>query len=863
MAGGAATRGSRSPPPRRRQRPIFAEAEIPLESIITATDITKTFPGVRALDRVEFGCQKGEVHALIGENGAGKSTLMKIIAGVYRPDEGVLTVRGEKVDEFSPQHAQEQGIAIIYQELSLLPYLSVAENIFLGREPQIGLGLVDYAGMERRAAEILGQLDPQISPRTPVHWLPPAQRQLVEIAKALSLNADVIIMDEPSSSLADHELQRLFEIIRTLKEKAVTVVYISHRLEEVMEIADQVTVLRDGQRVGCLPIAEVDEARLIQMMVGRDVAVPELRRDGQEKPVVMEVKGLTRQGVFKDVNLTLHRGEILGLAGLIGSGRTDLARAIFGADPVDAGSVSLSGKPVHLSAPRAVIDQGIALIPEDRKTQGLILTHTLRENVALPSLKLLQRIGFVKQRAERKMVSQSIDRLNIRTPGMEQQVAYLSGGNQQKVVLAKWLNAGPDVLIFDEPTRGIDVGAKAEIYTLLRQLADSGTTIMMISSELPEILNLSDRIAVMSGGEVVGELNASEATEEKVLALAYRNVTNGFAQKVAPAAAAEALPEASALTRARLWFNAFRESPIAGNAIGLAILVVLFLIGALGSDRFLSMANMTNLLRQIVIPVLLGIGQTLVILSGGIDLSVSSIVTVSNVLAAGLMAGQDQRVIPVALLCLGVGLVAGAANALIILKLRVIPIIATLATMVMLQGAALLYTREPIGVIPRAMAGVARGRIGPIPTATIFMLLIVAVAAVLLYRARYGRHLYAVGGDDQIARLSGISINRVRAVAYIISGGLAALTGLYLTSRMGSGDPSVGPGLELDSIAAVLLGGTVLGGGRGGLLGTIVGVLVLVLLSNVFNQLGLHIWYQQIAKGFIIVLAVAVYRRTG
>ncbi len=832
-----------------------------MEPIIVASGITKTFPGVRALDRVEFRCEKGEIHALIGENGAGKSTLMKILAGVYHPDEGTLAVNGKVVEEFSPQHAQRLGIAIIYQELSLLPYMSVAENIFLGREPQIGWGLVNYGEMERRASAILNQLDPHILPKALVHNLSPAQRQLVEIAKALSLNADVIIMDEPSSSLAEHELKRLFEIIRSLKQRGVTVIYISHRLEEVLEIADRVTVLRDGRTVGVLPISEASEDKLIRMMVGREVVVPELHRDGHEQPVVLEVRGLTRSNVFEDVNLTLRKGEILGLAGLIGSGRTELARAIFGADPVDAGTVLLHGQAVPLAAPRAVIDRGIALIPEDRKSQGLILTHTLRENVALPSLKRIQRWGFVKERAERAMVRQSVEQLDIRTPSLEQQVAYLSGGNQQKAVLAKWLNAGPEVLIFDEPTRGIDVGAKAEIYSLLRQLADSGKAIIMISSELPEILNLSDRIAVMSGGKIAGILDAREATEEAVLALAYQEVGNGSKPGAVARRPAHA-PQVDPLTRARQWFNDFRASPAAGNSIGLAILILLILIGTLGSQRFLSVSNLTNLMRQIVIPVLLGIGQTFVILSGGIDLSVSGIVTVSNVLAAGLMAGQNQRLIPVALLCLGIGLLIGTLNALIILKLRVVPIIATLGMTVILQGVALLYTREPIGIIPRALMGVAQARLGPIPAATVVMLVIIGLAAVLLYRARYGRHLYAVGGDDEIARLSGIRVGRTRAFAYIFSGLLAAATGLYLTGRMGSGDPTVGPGLELDSIAAVLLGGTVLGGGRGGLLGTIVGVLVLALLSNVFNQLGLHIWYQQIAKGFIIVLAVALYRRT-
>ncbi len=827
-----------------------------MEQTLLARSITKTFPGVQALDHVEFDGFRGEVHALIGENGAGKSTLMKILAGVYRPDSGDLFVKGKRVAVFDPRYAQDLGISIIYQELSLLPYLRVAENILLGREPRDRFRLIDYRLMERRAAEILDQLDGHIDPRAFVHRLSPAQRQLVEIAKALSLNADTMIMDEPSSSLAEHELQRLFEVIRSLKQRGVTVIYISHRLEEVLEIADRVTVLRDGKVVNTLSIRDVDRSSLIRMMVGRDIQVDVSPQSGSDGDVVLQVKGLSQSGTFKNVDLTLHQGEILGVAGLIGAGRTEVARAIFGADSVDSGEVILKGQRVQLTNPRAAIDRGVVLVPEERKAQGLILIHTLRENISLPSLKRLQRWGFVKEAEERKIANESIEQLKIHAAGPDQEVIYLSGGNQQKVVLAKWLNAGPEVIIFDEPTRGIDVGAKAEIYHVMRQLAQAGKAIMMISSELPEILNLSDRIVVLSGGQIAGELKAHQATEENVLALAYQNVAVGQA-KVAPAEQVSGGLRSSFRVKLRtLWGRSD-----SGNRIVYMILAVLFLLGTVGSERFLSVPNLMNLLRQMVIPLLLGIGQTFVILSGGIDLSVSSVVTLSNVFAAGMMAGQDARLLPVAVVCLSVGLLAGATNALVIIKLRVVPIIATLGMMVIGQGIALIYTREPIGIIPRSLMALAQGRIGELPTSTLWMTLIIAAAMILLYKASYGRHLYAVGGDDEIARISGISVNRVRATAYLVSGLLAAMTGLYLTSRMGSGDPSVGPGLELDSIAAVLLGGTILGGGRGGLIGTIAGVLVLVLLNNVFNQLGLNVWYQQIAKGIIIVLAVTIYRR--
>jgi len=831
-----------------------------VEPVLAARGITKHFPGVLALNHVDFSCTTGEIHALVGENGAGKSTLMKILAGVYSPDAGVLAIKGEPVKDFTPDRAQTLGIGTIYQELSLLPYLTVVQNICLGREKRTRLGMLDCRAMEREAGEILRRLDERIDVRSLVDRLSPAQRQMVETAKALSRDPDILIMDEPSSSLDRNEREQLFSIMRTLRERGTAIIYISHRLEEIFEIADRVSVLKDGKLMGTCRVSEIDRSGLIRMMVGQEVketGARELRPHGDP---VLEVRGLSRPGALHDINLVLHRGEILGVAGLIGSGRTELARAMFAADPVRSGAVLRHGRPLVLSSPHRVIDAGIALIPEDRKREGLVLSHSLRENVALPSLSQRQRWGIVDGVAERTVVERSVKELAIQTPGIEQEVVYLSGGNQQKAVLAKWLIAGPDVILLDEPTRGIDVGAKAEIYSLLRQLADSGKAIMMISSEIPEVLQLSDRILVMSRGRVAGELSARDASEERILALAYQEATPH--------------PETDAESplgtgRSSVWLVRSGRARVLGpltkvgweESVVVLVLALIVLVGAVGSDRFLTTANLANLLRQSVIPMFLGIGQTLVMLSGGIDLSVSAIVTLTTVFTAGFTAGRDERLLAIAVLCLMIGALIGAVNALTIIKLRVPPIIATLGVMTLGQGVALIYTREPIGLVPPALSFGAHGMLGPLPVSSLVLAPALVLSLVLLHRTAYGWHLYAVGGDEEIARLSGIRVERVRAVAYVASGVLAAATGLYLTGRMGSGDPTVGPGLELDSIAAVLLGGTVLGGGRGGMAGTIPGVLVLVILSNVFNQLAVDTWYQQIAKGAIIVLAVTVYRQ--
>jgi ABC-type sugar transport system ATPase subunit/ribose/xylose/arabinose/galactoside ABC-type transport system permease subunit len=830
--------------------------------ILEARGITKRFPGVLALDHVDLACTPGEVHALVGQNGAGKSTLMKILAGAEAPDSGTVLIKGRRVEDFTPHHAQALGVGTIYQEFSLLPQLTVAENIALGRERTTPWGLLAYRTIEREAAEIVRQLDKGIDVRSLVERLSPAQRQLVEAAKALARQPDILIMDEPSSSLDRHELAQLFGVIRGLRDRGTAIIYISHRLEEIFQIADRVSVLKDGALVGTRLIGETDRDGLIRMMVGRAIAETLAGRNRPRGRPVLQVTGLTRRGAIGAIDLVLHEGEILGIAGLVGSGRTELVRALFGADPVDAGSILLRGRPLVASHPHRAAGAGIALIPEDRKTEGLVLGHSLRANIALASLGRRQRLGIVDGAAEHQAVTRSISELSIQTAGLEHDVTYLSGGNQQKAVLAKWLLAGPRVILCDEPTRGIDVGAKAEIYRLLRQLADAGRTIIVISSEITEVLQLSDRVLVMSRGRVAGELQAQEANEERILALAYRDVAGhpetGETSQVGPAG-----PRVSRQAPGGRGPVALSRRMMSEKSVVWLLLALIVLVGVLGSGRFLTTANLTNLLRQSVIPMCLGIGQTLVILSGGIDLSVSAIITLTTVLTAGLAASADARLLPVAALCLGMGVLIGAVNAFIVIRLRVPAILATLGTMTLGQGLALIYTREPLGPIPPALRFAANGMLGPLPVGCLFLALVLTLALVLLYRTPYGRHLYAVGGDERIARLSGISVERTRALAYLASGGLAAATGLYLTGRMGSGDPTVGPGLELDAITAVLLGGTALGGGRGGLIGTIPAVLALATLNNVFNQLGIDTWYQQIAKGSMIVLAVTTYPQKG
>ncbi|MCC2672453.1 MAG: ABC-type sugar transport system, ATPase component [Armatimonadetes bacterium] len=489
--------------------------------LLEMTGISKFYPGVVALNDVHFDVLPGEVHALCGENGAGKSTLMKILAGAESKDRGDIRINGKPVSIHSPQDAMALGVNIIYQEFNLVPHLSAAENIYLGREPAAAVpGFINFRKLYGDAQSVMDSLGVSVDVRAEVSRLSVAQQQMVEIAKATSRNSIIIAMDEPSATLTDHELRNLFELIRQLKTRGVGIVYISHRMEEIFDICDRVTVFRDGQYVATKRIEDTSRDEVIRMMVGRELKESIPKRPAEVGEPMLEVRGLTRKGVFHDISFTVRRGEIVGIGGLVGAGRTEVARAIFGADPIDAGEIRVLGKPVRPRSPREAIELGIGLVPEDRKSLGLILNMVVRENTTLANLDLLSMLGFVNRKKEREVAEKYVKDLRVRTPSIEQEVRNLSGGNQQKVVLAKWLFTDSKLLIFDEPPRGIDVGAKIEIYELMNELVARGAGMIMISSELPELLGMSDRILVMHEGRLAGELSRAEATQEKVMQLA-------------------------------------------------------------------------------------------------------------------------------------------------------------------------------------------------------------------------------------------------------------------------------------------------------------------------------------------------------
>jgi ribose transport system ATP-binding protein len=484
--------------------------------------ISKSFPGVRALHEVHLEVRKGEVHALLGENGAGKSTLMKILSGAYTRDAGEIYWEGRPIVIHHPREAQDLGIGIIYQEFNLVPQLSIAENVWISREPfrNRALQLIDWKEMRRRTQELLDELHLPLDPKRLVAGLGVAQQQMVEIAKALSLDAKLLIMDEPTSALTDTEINQLFTLIRRLKERGVSVVFISHHLDEVFQICDRGTVLRDGEYIDTVELARVTEDDIIRLMVGRNLDQQYPKVSAQRGDEALRVEGLNREGVLHDISFTAYTGEILGIAGLVGAGRTELMRAVFGADPINSGRVYIFGKETTVKSPQVAIRAGVGLLPEDRKQQGLVLMLSVLHNISMASLDRLTSNLLLRLGDERKQAGGFVDKLRIMTPSVNQQVQYLSGGNQQKVVLAKWLASQSKVLIFDEPTRGIDVGAKVEVYNLMNNLVENGVAVVMVSSEMPELLGMSDRILVMHEGRIAAELSRQEATQEKVLAAA-------------------------------------------------------------------------------------------------------------------------------------------------------------------------------------------------------------------------------------------------------------------------------------------------------------------------------------------------------
>jgi ribose transport system ATP-binding protein len=812
------------------------------ENLLELRGITKRFAGGVALEDVDLTLRRHHILALLGENGAGKSTLMKILSGVHRPDAGVIRLAGREVALRRPEDAQALGIGIIYQEFSLVPHLSVLDNLFFGRERTSRLGVLAPEPMRRDAQAALARLGAEIPLETHVARLSVAEQQCVEIAKALLRQTRLLIMDEPTATLTPPEVQRLFAVMRELRAQGISIIFISHHLDEIFAIADDVLCLRDGRSVGERPVAGCSRAELICLMVGRDVAqTSSAKLDRPAGEIVLDVRVVQRKTHRPAVSFQVRAGEILGIAGLVGSGRTKLVRALVGADRAHRYDVRLDGRPLKIAGPADARAAGIGLAPEDRQRQGLVLDASVQDNLLLAHLR---KVCHPRWRWLRPTVAAAVTRdlirdLQIKVASPAQRARLLSGGNQQKIVLAKWLHAGCRVLIFDEPTRGIDVGAKAEIYRLMRRLAAEGLAIVMISSELPEVMGMSDRILIMRAQRIAtSSVRASR-----------RRPRASFSMRpgIPPSRRETAMTDPR---RAKFgdWLTQHPE------ALALAGLVALCVAMSFVSDRFLSWDNFSNLGRQASINAILATGMTLVILTGGIDLSVRAVMALSVTSCAGAMLAGLPVVVGV-LAGLGTGVVFGALNGALVGYVRLPPIIVTLATMEIPRGIALLYTGGyPQSGLPPAFAFLGRGEVLGVQ-----MPVVIAVAGAAFVLLRYfptERYFYGLGGNEEAVRLSGVRVERYKFLAYVLSGLTASIGGLVLASRLMSGQPNAGMGFELDAIAAVVLGGTSITGGRGSIVGTVIGALTLGVLNNGLNLMGVSPYTQMVLKGVIILLAI-------
>lgn len=819
-----------------------------MEALLQLKGIDKAFPGVKALSGAALNVYPGRVMALVGENGAGKSTMMKVLTGIYTRDAGTLLWLGKETTFTGPKSSQEAGIGIIHQELNLIPQLTIAENIFLGREFVNRFGKIDWKTMYAEADKLLAKLNLRFKSDKLVGDLSIGDQQMVEIAKVLSFESKVIIMDEPTDALTDTETESLFRVIRELKSQGRGIVYISHRMKEIFEICDDVTVFRDGQFIAEREVASLTEDSLIEMMVGRKLEDQYPHLDKAPGDIRLKVDNLCGPGV-NDVSFTLRKGEILGVSGLMGAGRTELMKVLYGALPRTSGYVTLDGHEVVTRSPQDGLANGIVYISEDRKRDGLVLGMSVKENMSLTALRYFSRAGgSLKHADEQQAVSDFIRLFNVKTPSMEQAIGLLSGGNQQKVAIARGLMTRPKVLILDEPTRGVDVGAKKEIYQLINQFKADGLSIILVSSEMPEVLGMSDRIIVMHEGHLSGEFTREQATQEVLMAAAVGKLNRVNQSK-------------KMTTQTVSGRRYFTKAWLMEQKSLIALLVLIAIVSTL-SPNFFTINNLFNILQQTSVNAIMAVGMTLVILTSGIDLSVGSLLALTGAVAASIVGIEVNALVAVAA-ALALGAAIGAVTGVIVAKGRVQAFIATLVMMLLLRGVTMVYTNgSPVntGFTENAdlFGWFGIGRPLGVPTPVWIMGIVFLAAWYMLHHTRLGRYIYALGGNEAATRLSGINVNKIKIIVYSLCGLLASLAGIIEVARLSSAQPTAGTGYELDAIAAVVLGGTSLAGGKGRIVGTLIGALILGFLNNGLNLLGVSSYYQMIVKAVVILLAVLV-----
>jgi ribose transport system ATP-binding protein len=822
----------------------------PSPVVLRLRDVVKTFPGVVALKGVSFEVLAGEVHALVGENGAGKSTLMAVAAGSTVPDSGTVEIGGQPLDAASPAAAQALGLAIVYQHLSILEDLTVIENMVFAMPAALRPAMSKAASWTREHLDSVGA---EIDPATRVSDLSTANRQLVEIAKALALDAKVLILDEPTEALTRVESERLFANIRAIRDKGTAIVYISHRLPEVKRVADRITVLRDGETRGTFDAAEISEGEILRLIIGRAVeqVFPDKRSESASADALIEADGLSGSG-FSDVSLRVEPGEIVGLAGVEGNGQRSFLRALAGMLPAH-GSLRVAGQRLRLGRPSRMRGAGVIHLPGDRHREGVMLTLSVRENVLLLALRENSTGGFVRRALERRAVAAQIQRLGVKTPSAETSVGALSGGNQQKVLFARALLGKPRVLLADEPTRGVDAGARIDLYQVMRDAAAGGRAVLVLSSDAVELQGLCDRVLVFSRGRIVRELEGLEINEENITGAAVTSDHEHHRSDLAPS-----VRRAQRLRR-------FLSGDYLPSVVLAALIVIMAVATDIDNGRFLSSYSLQSTLLLASALAFVSMGQLVIILTGNFDLSVGPLMGLMTVVVSffwGVGQGTGDLLLGI-LVAIGTGIAVGLVNALLVRAGRLNSVLATIATFIVIQGIALQLRPQEAGELRTSITAAINTNIGWVPVALIAALVIAVVAEVVLRRTRFGLQLRAVGSDETRAHRLGARADFTVIAAFVICALFAAAAGIMLAGQIGvgDGDPTLSSNYTLQSIAAVVLGGASIFGGRGSFIGAVLGAILLTEVVAAVPFLQIPLSWNDWTPGILILVGAGIFSR--
>jgi rhamnose transport system ATP-binding protein len=853
------------PAPSGEHRDITSTGNLELSSsvpVIELRGITKRFGAVEVLGNIDLRLYAGRVHSLAGENGAGKSTLVKILGGIHQPDSGQILKNGIETTILGSAGARRLAIAVIHQHPAIFPDLSVAENVFVGRQPR-KRGGIDWEAMTRRARELLSSLRMEIDVRAPVKILSIAERQAIEIAKALSIDARVLVMDEPTSTISSREVERLFEIVEELKKQGVAILFISHFIDEILGWGDEVTILRSGKRITTLSAADLTAEQTVRHMIGAEPGAFFPKEEAQIGLPALTVNQLSGAGFVEDVSFNVRAGEILGFFGLVGAGRSEVAQMLFGITKPEQGEIRMNSRVARPGSPRQAMQLGISFLPEDRHQQGLVLQFPIRANETLPILRqLANRLGLVDRSRESQIAEDFTARMRVVSTGVEQQTSTLSGGNQQKVLLAKWLIPSPKVLILDEPTRGIDVGAKAEIHRIVSQLAGQGMAVILISDDAQEVIGMADRILVFRAGRVAAEFGRPSFDREAIL-LAAAHVTpeHRAPDSAADVSAASVVPKSShSAGRARGIFERLMRVPELG--LVLALIVICAAI-TMREPRFLQSANLEQVALSSTLVCIVALGEALVIIARHVDLSVGAIVAASAFISAGWLEHHpDGGIFLVILLGCLVGVALGAFNALLVAVFRIPAIVATLGTLAIYRGGVIVLAggrQISATVLPDSYGDIARIHLAGAPLLVWLAVLLTVIIGLATRFTRTGRNLYALGSSHESARFAGIGDRRHIALVFILSGLLSGLVGVLWGARFGTVDAVIAPDLHFQAISAVVVGGVSIFGGSGSVYGAALGAVIFAVLQNGVQLLGINRFWLQAVFGAAILFTVFFY----